>query len=156
MILSQRPTPGTIEYSTNHFCAETYVLAGVLKNQVFKLCFGAKSFVPGKKLAKLRKEEDWRSQPAPMVGPTAPTVGPTAPTVGPMQVSVHREIFSFSWHVAKSVLSSSTKRKKKKRKNKGKDCGQRQREKISLIFRRASSLEKEIDHCLHLHGAKNF
>ena len=31
-----------------------------------------------------------------------------------------------------------------------KDCGQRQREKISLIFRRASSLEKEIDDCLHL------
>ena len=40
---------------------------------------------------------------------------------------------------------------KKKRKTKGKkDCGQRQREKISLIFRRASSLEKEGDDCLHL------
>ena len=58
VILSQRPTPGTTEYSTNRFCGETYVLAGVLKSQVFKLCFGAKSFVPGKKLAKLRKEED--------------------------------------------------------------------------------------------------
>ena len=76
VILSQRPTPGTIEYSTNRFCGETYVLAGVLKSQVFKLCFGAKSFVPGKKLAKLRKEEDRRSQPALTVGPTAPTVGP--------------------------------------------------------------------------------
>ena len=116
VILSQRPTPGTIEYSTNRFCGETYVLAGVLKSQVFKLCFGVKSFVPGKKLAKLRKEEDWRSQPA-------PTVGPTAPTVGPMQVSVHREIFNFSWRVAKSVLSSTVRRwnVKKKRKNKGKE-----------------------------------
>ena len=102
VILSQRPTPGTIEYSTNRSCGETYVLAGVLKSQVFKLCFGAKGFVPGKKLAKLRKE-DWRGQPA-------PTVGPTAPTVGPMQVSVHREIFNFSWRVAKSVLSSTVRR----------------------------------------------
>ena len=59
VILSPRPTPGTIEYSTNRFCGETYVLAGVLKSQVFKLCFGAKSFVLGEKLAKLRKEEDW-------------------------------------------------------------------------------------------------
>ena len=58
VILSQRPTTGTIEYSTNRFCGETYVLAGVLKSQVFKLCFGAKSFVLGKRLAKLRKEED--------------------------------------------------------------------------------------------------
>ena len=57
VILSQRPPPGTIEYSTNRFCGETYVLAGVLKTQVFKLCFGEKSFVPGKNLAKLRKEE---------------------------------------------------------------------------------------------------
>ena len=103
VILSQRPTPGTVEYSTNRFCGETNVLAGVLKSQVFKLCFGAKIFVPGKKLAKLRKEEDRRSQPA-------PTVGPTAPTVGPMQVSVHREIFNFSWRVAKSVLSSTVRR----------------------------------------------
>ena len=103
VILSQRPTLGTIESSTNRFCGETYVLAGVLKSQVFKLCFVAKSFVPGKKLAKLRKEEDWRSQPA-------PTVGPTAPTVGPMQVSVHREIFNFSWRVAKSVLNSTVRR----------------------------------------------
>ena len=132
VILSQRPTPGTIEYSTNRFCGETYVLAGVLKSQVFKLCFGAKSFVPGKKLAKLRKEDDWRSQPAPTVGPTAPTVGPTAPTVGPMQVSVHREIFNFSWRVAKSVLSSTVRRwnvKKKERTKEKKDRGQRQREK---------------------------
>ena len=58
VILSQRPTPGTTEYSTNRFCGEPYVLACVLKSQVFKLCFGAKSFVPGEKLAKLRKEED--------------------------------------------------------------------------------------------------
>ena len=58
VILSQRPTPGTKEYSKNRFCGETYFLAGVLKSQVFKLCFGAKSFVLGKKLAKLRKEED--------------------------------------------------------------------------------------------------
>ena len=57
VILSQSPTPGTIEYSKNRFCGETYVLAGVLKSQVFKLCFGAKSFVIGKKLAKLRKED---------------------------------------------------------------------------------------------------
>ena len=27
--------------STNCFCGETYVLAGVLKSQDFKLCFGA-------------------------------------------------------------------------------------------------------------------
>ena len=41
--------------------------------------------------------------------------------------------------------------KKKERKTKEKkDCGRRQREKISLIFRRASSLGKEIDDCLHL------
>ena len=60
VILSQRPTPGTIiiEYSKNRFCGETYVLASVLISQVFKLVFGAKSFVPGEKLAKLRKEED--------------------------------------------------------------------------------------------------
>ena len=57
MILSQRPTPGTIEYSTNRFCGATYVLEGVLKSQVFKLCFGEKNFVLGKKLAKLRKED---------------------------------------------------------------------------------------------------
>ena len=114
VILSQRPTPGTIEYSTNRFCGETYVLAGVLKSKVFKLCFGAKIFVPGKKLAKLQKEDDRRSQPA-------PTVGPTAPTVGPMQVSVHRENFNFSWRVAKSVLSSTVRRwNVKKRKIEGK------------------------------------
>ena len=74
-----------------------------------------KSFVQGKKLAKLRKEEDRWSQ-------LAPTVGPTAPTVGPMQVSVYREIFNFSWRVAKSVLSSTVRRwnvkKKKERRQK--------------------------------------
>ena len=55
MILSQHSTPGTAEYSTNRLCGETYVLAGVLKSQVFKLCFGAKSFVPGKKIGKVTK-----------------------------------------------------------------------------------------------------
>ena len=55
VILSQRPTPSTLEYSTNRFCAATYVLAGVLKSQVFKLCFGAKSFVLGKKIGKVMK-----------------------------------------------------------------------------------------------------
>ena len=55
VILSQRPTLGTLEYSTNRFCGETYVLAGVLKSQVFKLCFGAKSFVLGKKIGKVTK-----------------------------------------------------------------------------------------------------
>ena len=42
--------------------------------------------------------------------------------------------------------------KKKDRTKEKKDCGQlqRQREKISLIFRRVSSLEKEIDDCLHM------
>ena len=45
--------------------------------------------------------------------------------------------------------SAAVKREKKKTKEK-KDCGRRQREKISLIFRTASSLEKEIDDCLHL------
>ena len=131
VILSQSPTPGTIEYFTIRFCGETYVLAGLFKSQVFKLCFGAKSFVPGKTLSKLRKEEDRRSQPA-------PTMGPTAPTVGPMQVSVHGEIFNFSWRVAKSVFwvrqcDGETWKKKERTKEK-KDCGQRQREKISLIF----------------------
>ena len=57
-----------------------YVLAGVLKSQDFKLCFGAKSFVLGQKLAKLCREDRW-SQPA--------------PTVGSMQVSVHREVSIF-------------------------------------------------------------
>ena len=103
VILSQRQTPGTIDYSTNRFCVETYVLVAVLKCQVFKLCVGATSFVLGKKLARLRKEEDRWNQPA-------QTVGSTAPTVGPMQVSVQREIFNFSWHVAKSVLSSTERR----------------------------------------------
>ena len=140
VILSQRPTSGTLEYSTNRFCGETYVLAGVLKSQVFNLCFGAKNFVLGKKLAKLRKEEDRWSQPA-------PTVGPTAPTVGPMQVSVHREIFHFSWRVAKSVLSSRVRRwnvKKKKEQRKRKTVAKGKEK----IFRRP--LEKEIDDCLHL------
>ena len=114
VILSQRPTPGTIEYSKNRFCGETYVLAGVLKCKVFKLCLGAKSFVLGKQLAKLWKEEDRWSQ-------LAPTVGPTAPTVGPMQVSVHREIFNFSWRVAKSVLSSTVRRWNVKKKERGKE-----------------------------------
>ena len=131
VILSQRPTPGTIEYSTNRFCGETYVLAGVLKSQDFKLSFGAKSFVLGKKLAKLRKEEDRWSQPA-------PTVGPTAPTVGPMQVSVHREIFNFSWRVAKSVLSSTVRRwnvkKKKKERTKERKTVAKGKEKIFLLF----------------------
>ena len=45
--LFSAPTPGTIEYSTNRFLWETYVLAGFLKSQGFKLCFGTKSFVPG-------------------------------------------------------------------------------------------------------------
>ena len=58
VILSQRPTPGTLKCSTTRFCAETYFLAGVFKSEVFKLCFGAKSFVLAEKLAKLRKEED--------------------------------------------------------------------------------------------------
>ena len=115
VILSQRPTPCTREYSTNRFCGETYVLAGVLKIQDFKLCFGEKSFALGKKMANLRKEEDRWSQPA-------PTVGPTAPTVGPMQVTVHLEVFNFFWRLAKSVLISTVrrwnvkKRKKKRRK----------------------------------------
>ena len=49
--------------------------------------------------------------------------------------------------------SATVKREKKKRKERTKEkkaCGQKQKEKISLIFRRASSLEKEIDGCLHL------
>ena len=51
----------------------------------------------------------------------------------------------------KFEFDSVTVKREKKRKNEGKkDCGQRQREEISLIFRRASSLEKEIDGCLHL------
>ena len=145
VILSQRPTPGTIEYSKNRFCGETYVLAGVLKCKVFELCFGAKRFVLGKKLAKLRKEEDRWSQ-------RAPTVGPTAPTVGPMQVSVHREISILpgTWPNLFWVRQYDGEMWKKKERRKKKDSGQRQREEISLIFRRASSLEKEIDNCLHL------
>ena len=83
---------------------------GCFERPSLQALFWCKSLVPGKKLAKLRKEEDRRSQPAPTVGPTAPTVGPTAPTVGPMQVSVHREIFNFSWRLAKSVLSSTVRR----------------------------------------------
>ena len=46
-------------------------------------------------------------------------------------------------------FDSATVKREKKRKNEGKDCAQRQREKISFI-RRTSSLEKEIDDCLHL------
>ena len=47
--------------------------------------------------------------------------------------------------------SATVKREKKKERTKEKkDCSQRQRENISLIFRRASSLEKEIDDCLHM------
>ena len=50
--------------------------------------------------------------------------------------------------------SATVKREKKERTKEKKDCGQlqRQREKISSIFRTASSLEKEIDDCLHLVG----
>ena len=135
MILSQRPTPGTIEYSTNRFCGETYVLAGVLKSQVFKLCFGAKLFVPGRKLAKLRKEEDRRSQPAPTVGPTA-NGGTNASfcTSGDFQFFLARGQVCFEFD------SATVKRENKERSKDNKDCGQRQRENISLIFRRASSL----------------
>ena len=57
VILSQRPTPGTLEYSANRFCGETYVLAGVLKSQVFKLCFGAKTFVLGKNWQSYEKKK---------------------------------------------------------------------------------------------------
>ena len=69
-----------------------------------------------------------------------------------MQVSVHREVFNFSWRVAKSFFDfdSATVKRKKKRKNEGKKhCGQGQRENIYLTFRRAPSLEREIDDCLH-------
>ena len=45
--------------------------------------------------------------------------------------------------------SARVKREKKERTKEKKDCGQRQREKISLYFRRASSLEKEINDSLH-------
>ena len=60
--------------------------------------------------------------------------------------------FFLAWCQICFEFESATVKREKKRKTKGKkDCGQRQREKISLIFRRASSLEKEIDdHCLHL------
>ena len=55
VILSQRLTPGTIEYSTNGFCGGTYVLAGVLNSQDFKLCFGAKKLCSGLKIGKVTK-----------------------------------------------------------------------------------------------------
>ena len=99
---------------------------GCFEKPSLQALFWCKKLRSRKKLAKLRKEEDRWSQPA-------PTVGPTAPTVGPMQVSVHQEIFHFSWHVAKSVLSSrvrlwnvkNDKKERRKRKTvancKGKD-----------------------------------
>ena len=46
--------------------------------------------------------------------------------------------------------SATVKREKTKERTKEKVCAQRQIEKISLIFRRTSSFEKEIDDCLHL------
>ena len=49
-----------------------------------------------------------------------------------------------------SATVKREKKEKKERKKKKKACGQKQKEEISLIFRRASSLEKEIDGCLHL------
>ena len=47
-------------------------------------------------------------------------------------------------------FDSATVKCEKKKKEGKKDCSQRQKEKISLIFRRTSSFEKEIDDCLHL------
>ena len=152
VILSQRPTSGTLEYSTNRFCGENYVLAGVLKSQVFKLCFGAKSFVLGKKLAKLKKRRT--------VKPTCSNGGTNRANGGTNASFCTSGNFPFflAWRCCQicfefeSATVKSEKKKKKERKKKKKDCGQlqRQREKIYLIFRRASSLEKQIDDCLHL------
>ena len=60
--------------------------------------------------------------------------------------------FSNFWRVAKSFFDfDRAKMKQKKKKTKeNKHYGQRQREKISITFRRASSLEKDVNDCLHL------
>ena len=127
-----------------------------MKSQVFKLCFGPKSFVlaMGKNLAKLRKEEDRWSQPA-------PTVGPTAPMVEPMQVSVHRQIFFFSWRVAKSVLGSTVRRwnvkkKKKKERRKRKTVANGKEKKFLGFFAGLHLWRRKSAGRLYTPGAKKF
>ena len=127
VILSQRPTPGTIEYSTNRFCGETLVLAGVLKSQVFKLCFGAKSFVPGKKIGKVTKRRRLAKPTCANGGTNRANGGTKASfcTSGDFQFFLARCQVCFEFD------SATVKREKKERTKEKKDCGQRQRQNIS-------------------------
>ena len=117
-----------------------------MKSQVFKLCFGAKSFVFGKKIDKVTKRR--RSvKPACANGGTNRANGGTNAT---FCTSGDFRFFLARGQICFEFDSATVKREKKKERRK-KDCGQRQREDISLMFFcRASSLEKEIDGCLHL------
>ena len=112
------------------------------ENQCSKVCFGVKSFVLGQKLAKLQKEEDRGSQRW------------DQPRQRWSQCKfLHIGGFNFFWHVAKSFSDfdrAKMERKKKERTKEKKHRGQKQREKVSITFHRASSLEKEMDDCLHL------
>ena len=56
--LISAPDSGYFRVFDKSFLVGNFVLADVLKSQDLKLCFGAKSFVLGQKLAKLGKEED--------------------------------------------------------------------------------------------------
>ena len=148
VILSQRPTPGTVEYSTNRFCWETYILVGVLKSQIFKLCFGA--LRSRQKIGKVTKRR--RSvKPTCADGGTNRANGGTNAsfcTSGEFQNFLARGQICFEFD------SATLKREKKKERRK-KDCGQRQREEISLIFLQGF-IFGEGNRWLFTPGAKNF
>ena len=145
VILSQRPTPGTREYSTIRFCGETtfWRVFWKFKTSSFVLVKKASLWVKNGKLTKRRRSV----KPTCANGGTNRANGGTNAsycTSGGFQFFLARGQICFDFD------SATVKREKKEKKTKEKKhCGQRQREKISLIFRRASSLEKEIDDCLH-------
>ena len=110
---AQRPNSGYYRVFYKAFLLIILDFGGFLESQNSRLCFGAKSFVIGQKLAKLRKEDRW-SQPV--------------PTVGPIQNSVPRD---FQFFLARDQIffyvdSATVRREKKKRKKEKRYCGQRE------------------------------
>ena len=145
VILSQRPTPGTVEYSTNHLWGNLR-FGGCFEKPSLQGLFWSKKLRSRQKIGKVTKRSRSVKPTCANGGTNRANGGTNASfcTSGDFQFFLARGQICFEFD------SATVKREKKKKEQRKKDCGQRQREEISSTFRRASSLEKEIDDCLHL------
>ena len=100
-ILSQCPTPGTVEYSTNRF------LWKLKFRRVFWTAQTSVSVFVQRASLQVKKWQSNERKKISKANLRQFTVGRTAPIVGPMKDSVHHEVSIFFWPVPNLFLIST-------------------------------------------------